>query len=449
MGAPHRVAHLCMPHLSLSFSSLLMLRPYLCRHDDACHRGEAHRHKTLVNSCPPADNPDAASTSEKTARGYRGRCMFARGVIQFVHRRGQDIASMGLLILCYAIGYVYVTREILESEGAALSSVLSKACHVIFVLCLASWAGITYHGPGRERGQEEMQCSDLPPPLADAIAAVGAVSKRPFTSVGVWCSECGCWKSALAHHCSVCQRCSLWMDHHCFFTGQCIGFRNLRCAIVWLSYLLLLLVLLSVAALYRVFAGPPMDKWAYMRLSVSAVLAAGASKAVWVNLSDYLKQLSTGWPSFVMLTKFRGVQQRASTLGKDMEKLSARIHEHPPALKPLAEAYAGITWKGDRHNIRGLFLAAGIIEALAQVFGEPCSWRWLLPLLPGGSGDPRRPVSFNAEVCSSWRSLAAIVHEHEAALEREEEQEVKKACEQSAKVSSFLATIGKIDAHTQ
>lgn len=41
-----------------------------------------------------------------------------------------------------------------------------------------------------------------------------------------WCDHCQHWKPPRAHHCSVCRRCVLRMDHHCPFTGNCIGFRN-------------------------------------------------------------------------------------------------------------------------------------------------------------------------------------------------------------------------------
>lgn len=38
-----------------------------------------------------------------------------------------------------------------------------------------------------------------------------------------YCNHCKHWKPPRAHHCGVCQRCTLRMDHHCPFTGNCIG----------------------------------------------------------------------------------------------------------------------------------------------------------------------------------------------------------------------------------
>uniref|UniRef100_A0A1I7Y8W0 Palmitoyltransferase n=1 Tax=Steinernema glaseri TaxID=37863 RepID=A0A1I7Y8W0_9BILA len=42
------------------------------------------------------------------------------------------------------------------------------------------------------------------------------------------CWQCGHYKPLNAHHCSVCNRCVLRMDHHCIFIGQCVGLHNHR-----------------------------------------------------------------------------------------------------------------------------------------------------------------------------------------------------------------------------
>jgi len=41
-----------------------------------------------------------------------------------------------------------------------------------------------------------------------------------------FCGHCKSFKPPRAHHCSRCNKCILRMDHHCPFTGTCIGFRN-------------------------------------------------------------------------------------------------------------------------------------------------------------------------------------------------------------------------------
>ena len=40
--------------------------------------------------------------------------------------------------------------------------------------------------------------------------------------------SCGALKVPGVHHCSTCKRCVYQMDHHCIWTGNCIGRGNLK-----------------------------------------------------------------------------------------------------------------------------------------------------------------------------------------------------------------------------
>ena len=42
------------------------------------------------------------------------------------------------------------------------------------------------------------------------------------------CRKCSGMKPPRAHHCSVCNKCCLKMDHHCPWIGNCVGFYNYK-----------------------------------------------------------------------------------------------------------------------------------------------------------------------------------------------------------------------------
>ncbi|CAB1336923.1 unnamed protein product [Coregonus sp. 'balchen'] len=54
-----------------------------------------------------------------------------------------------------------------------------------------------------------------------------------------FCDRCQLVKPDRCHHCSVCDKCILKMDHHCPWVNNCVGFSNYKFFMLFLAYSLL------------------------------------------------------------------------------------------------------------------------------------------------------------------------------------------------------------------
>lgn len=361
---------------------------------------------------------------------------YAKFLLVFVLRRIPDFISLSGLWTAWGTGYWYSTTRLLQPPDNYLVIFNSVCCHAAFVLSILSWIGVMYFGPGRI--PEEKKDCQLPKGTM-AMLAVGRVSpKKPWGPQPDWCAPCCRWKPPFGHHCKICNTCSLWMDHHCNFCGQCIGFRNLRCFLLMLFYTQSLCMMFGPSVLWKMvcfqsmnwrelsFFGAFVFGWMYLLMLVRGFL----NKLLW--------GISGGWPSSVMLAKYEGLFHYSTSLVlKYQQREKEGDLDRAEFTKSFANARDDVV-RSRGAGLRGIFNAGNFVSSLEFAFGAPVSWRWLLPLVPGGTGDPFSPDLCDESACEAWAQLgihiaATTRHDQEEADERNKLAQRFQALEEHAR----------------
>lgn len=147
-------------------------------------------------------------------------------------------------------------------SGLAVALLVLLAFHALLVMLLWCYFMTVFTDPGNVplhwrpfTDEEEAEAQVVPlsatPPLNGATTslegATGNGSAR-FPDVR-FCRKCSHFKPPRSHHCSVCRRCVLKMDHHCVWVVNCVGAYNYKFFLLFILYTFLETTLCTFALL--------------------------------------------------------------------------------------------------------------------------------------------------------------------------------------------------------
>ncbi|KAH8488882.1 hypothetical protein H0E87_024492 [Populus deltoides] len=107
--------------------------------------------------------------------------------------------------------------------------------HFLLIMLLWSYFTVVSKDPGSVPEnwravlpEEALETGSSLNDRSDCVVAADGLDRRAF------CNHCQNGKPPRCHHCSVCQRCVLKMDHHCVWVVNCVGARNYKFFLLFL-----------------------------------------------------------------------------------------------------------------------------------------------------------------------------------------------------------------------
>mgnify|MGYP000170147107 FL=1 len=147
------------------------------------------------------------------------------------------LGSVMVLIVLSLLGLTYYTTVVLvygplaasaepDSYEGRFATYVLVVYHVLILMVLWSYFACVLTEPGR------VPDGWTPPEEDEEVGNHKSNSEK----LRRFCRKCTAWKPERCHHCSVCGRCVLKMDHHCVWVANCVGAYNYKFFLLFLLY---------------------------------------------------------------------------------------------------------------------------------------------------------------------------------------------------------------------
>ncbi|CAH8285234.1 unnamed protein product [Eruca vesicaria subsp. sativa] len=165
------------------------------------------------------------------------------------------LRGLGSVMILLVLGVVGVTyyAVVLTNYGPALSQggfdslaalTILLLFHFLLGMLLWSYFSVVLTDPGVVPPNWRPACDEERGGESDPLNSMEFDNSNPRFR---FCRKCNQPKPERCHHCSVCGRCVLKMDHHCVWVVNCVGALNYKYFLLFLFYTFLETTLVTLA----------------------------------------------------------------------------------------------------------------------------------------------------------------------------------------------------------
>ncbi|XP_010540019.1 PREDICTED: probable protein S-acyltransferase 13 [Tarenaya hassleriana] len=171
------------------------------------------------------------------------------------------LGSIMILVVVGIIGFTYYAVVVVNygpallvgGFGSFVAVLVLALFHFLLAMLLWSYFSVVVTDPGGVppgwRPELDIEKSDPSQP-GNSEASQSLAVADPLSHGVRYCRKCNQYKPPRCHHCSVCGRCILKMDHHCVWVVNCVGAMNYKYFLLFLFFTFLETTLVAVSLLH-------------------------------------------------------------------------------------------------------------------------------------------------------------------------------------------------------
>ncbi|XP_065872102.1 probable protein S-acyltransferase 15 isoform X3 [Euphorbia lathyris] len=137
------------------------------------------------------------------------------------------------------------------------------------------------------------------------------------------CDKCCMYKPPRAHHCRICRRCVLRMDHHCLWINNCVGYWNYKAFFILVLYATVASIYCTVLIITSVFQ----QEWDFvgrMPLKIFYIVFGVKMAALGATLGTLL-----GWHMYLIAHNMTTIEYYEGIRAAWLARQSGQNYRHP------------------------------------------------------------------------------------------------------------------------
>ncbi|XP_043698857.1 probable protein S-acyltransferase 16 [Telopea speciosissima] len=240
--------------------------------------------------------------------------------------------SFPVLVVLSAICYLYYTTVFIFIDGWLGLMTSSGILNAFFFtamacMCIFNYAAAILRDPGSVP-------PSFVPDIEDAQTPIHEIKRKGGDLR--YCQKCSLFKPPRAHHCRICRRCVLRMDHHCIWINNCVGHANYKVFFVFVTYA----VSSCIHSLALLIGNVTYDAQKDEQQSEGSLRTAYIISVVLLVPLTMALSILLGWHIYLILHNKTTIEYHEGVRAMWLAEKVGNVYRHPYDLGP----YENLTW---------------------------------------------------------------------------------------------------------